>query len=90
MLAALGWRGLLRRRALPLWIAPACAALVILAAYTLVTGDVVAFVVGSWNRFLVEVSIPVFLVGAVATRGLLCPRQGSSERSGRVTSGAEG
>ena len=45
-------------------------ALVILAAYKLVRGDVVGFVVGSWNRFLVEVSIPVFLVGAVATRGL--------------------
>jgi hypothetical protein len=75
ILAALGWRALLRHRVLPLWIAPSCAALVIFAAYTLVHGDVVAFAVGSWNRFLVAVAIPAFLVCAVATRNLLGPRQ---------------
>jgi hypothetical protein len=73
-----GRRGLLRRIALPLSLAAAAPLAIGWAAYTL-ADDPVPLVMMTWNRFLLQAGVPIFLLLALALGSLL--RGASTARS---------
>jgi hypothetical protein len=80
-----GWRGLRSSTAQAVWLALAGALAVYFSAYLLSGGSAGELVQVTWHRFLVQMSLPILMLFALATReclrsrnGLVPPSPGSS------------